>query len=282
MAQRLAEFLTASRVTARLHVEHDAIPALLQHLLSKVDGGLTLWPRLQVCDMSGQLDGPIFEMAAERSYSRDLLKRLGAHHALADARALRAKMELLRGALVPSGGRSEAERSRAFLSDLGVDHRGRMLGEILAWSDEKLETTDDYAQWLFPLPEPSPFVPQAPAPTPADFAEMARDEAVRAGIARASLRFLQYLGLEYDGDRVRKSSRWPERRGVWLAWNGNRDRHISHMLRASSLLGFRESAIRVERALEAITIEQRGASASSRAISFWREAVRLDAPDAKR
>ena len=40
--------------------------------------------------------------------------------------------------------------------------RGRYLHDILKWPDKRLESTHDYIQWLFPLPEVSGFNPEAP------------------------------------------------------------------------------------------------------------------------
>ncbi len=37
-----------------------------------------------------------------------------------------------------------------------------MIGEIWAWDDAALEDGHDFIQWLFPLPEPSAFVDDAP------------------------------------------------------------------------------------------------------------------------
>jgi len=55
-----------------------------------------------------------------------------------------------------------------FYLGTGVDSRGRTFGEILAFSDEDLERVHDWVQWLFPLPEPSYWNPDAPLLTPED------------------------------------------------------------------------------------------------------------------
>jgi hypothetical protein len=43
----------------------------------------------------------------------------------------------------------------AFYEGSGVDHRGRKIGEILGWGVHRLESSHDYIQTLFPLPEES-------------------------------------------------------------------------------------------------------------------------------
>jgi hypothetical protein len=45
----------------------------------------------------------------------------------------------------------------AFFEGTGTDHKGRLLTEILAESDQWLECKHDYIQTLFPLPEQSAF-----------------------------------------------------------------------------------------------------------------------------
>ena len=54
------------------------------------------------------------------------------------------------------------ERVLRFFSGEGTDSRGRPLGQILNWSDDELERTHDFIQWLFPLVEPSGFNVHAP------------------------------------------------------------------------------------------------------------------------
>ena len=50
--------------------------------------------------------------------------------------------------------RHDGRRLLTFYADAVPDHRGRFLREIQNWSDEDLERTHDYIQWLFPLAEP--------------------------------------------------------------------------------------------------------------------------------
>ena len=42
-----------------------------------------------------------------------------------------------------------------FFADNGADNRGRVLLQIVGQSDEWLESTHDFIQWLFPLSEAS-------------------------------------------------------------------------------------------------------------------------------
>ena len=49
-----------------------------------------------------------------------------------------------------------------FLSGTAQDGAGRLLPDLLAWPDQRLEQVHDFIQWMFPLPEPSPVNPDAP------------------------------------------------------------------------------------------------------------------------
>ena len=147
-----------------------------------------------------------------------------------------------------------------------------MLSQVLAWGDSQLASTPDYIQWLFPLTAHSPFNPLAPAPTLEEFAELAQDLAVRAGVGLAAMRMLTFYGLHYDGSRVIKAANWPERSALWIAWSTTHDRYISRMLRSISLLGLRPEAKLVLHTLESLVPEYRPSS-SARAVGFWRAAV---------
>ena len=50
----------------------------------------------------------------------------------------------------------------AFLEGEGVDARGRTIFDVIGMDNVALERTHDFIQWLFPLPEPSAAVPDAP------------------------------------------------------------------------------------------------------------------------
>jgi hypothetical protein len=52
---------------------------------------------------------------------------------------------------------SGSSRLLAFYRGQAPDDAGRWLKDIWEWDDEQLETTHDFIQWLFPLPEPSRF-----------------------------------------------------------------------------------------------------------------------------
>jgi hypothetical protein len=272
MSSRLADFMAEFPGRHKLVYEQQGTWLCVRRAMLAAPDGAGLLERLDGAEVSANVRGAVCTMAAERSYSKDPLQRLKPNHSLADARALRAKWQALARENSVLQNTASMRLAGNFLAGLGYDHTGRSLGEILAWPDDRLETTDDYVQWLFPLPEPSPLNPHAPAPTLDEFAMLARDDAVRAGVGLAARRMLRFLGFDYDGFRPVKADNWPQRSANWVAWPTVRDRYISRMLRSASLLGLHDEATRVLGVLEEVLPHYRG-DASSGALNYWRAAV---------
>lgn len=86
-------------------------------------------------------------------------------------------------------------RLMVFCRGEGNDNEGRSLEQILAWNDDDLEAVHDFIQWLFPLPEPSQYNPNAPLLTKADVAAFKCDPVLQANLMRSFERILTFLGL---------------------------------------------------------------------------------------
>ena len=80
-----------------------------------------------------------------------------------------------------------------FLSDNGLDARGRSLNQILTESDEFWERTNDFIQWLFPLTEPSRSVRNAPILTDDEIKQIRESETAQANMQRSVLRYKEFL-----------------------------------------------------------------------------------------
>jgi hypothetical protein len=81
----------------------------------------------------------------------------------------------------------------SFMIGLGYDHERRSIEEILNFTDEELEKTHNYIQWLFPIHEPSRFNMQAPTLTQWDvnYVKINKNN-IKKNIKR-SLRLLLYF-----------------------------------------------------------------------------------------
>jgi hypothetical protein len=129
-----------------------------------------------------------------------------------------------------------------FYFGTGTDHRGRTLREILAWDDEQLESTHDYIQWLFPLPQPSQFNRHAPLLTDLDRAAFQDSDQIRANMTRALRRMLAFYGFstrraagDADG-RLRVVPR-PGRQRHWLTRGNHNYLRITRILASLTLVG---------------------------------------------
>ena len=96
-----------------------------------------------------------------------------------------------------------------FLEGKTPDHRGRTLSMVLAFSDDRVEQTHDYIQWLFPLDEPSGSVHGALVLSNLDIDEIRKSPAARANLIKASEWFFQFLNrnqrwvAKYDHNQLR-------------------------------------------------------------------------------
>ena len=99
----------------------------------------------------------------------------------------------------------------------GKDSRGRAMADVLAWDDAALERVHDYIQWLFPLPEPSGFNPDAPLLAPEDV------PALHASMPAAFARMQAFYRAE--------------RQGAWLTPGNHNLLRITRILRCLHLAG---------------------------------------------
>lgn len=114
-----------------------------------------------------------------------------------------------------------------FLQGTGMDNRGRTHADILKFSDEALEDTHDYIQWLFPLREPSEAVPDSPWIEREETVRLLReDEDVQENIVNALVRM----------DRFYQSNTF------WLKQHDHNHLRITRILKSVSLLNTKENA----------------------------------------
>jgi hypothetical protein len=126
-----------------------------------------------------------------------------------------------------------------FYRGQATDTAGRHLEDIWAWSDNDLEAVHDFIQWLFPLPEPSQFNPDAPLLTAEDISAFRNDPLLQARLLFSFARILVFLGLTLTegGKKVMEGDNFAARApDVWSTPNHNWLR-ITRLLRSMTLLG---------------------------------------------
>jgi len=145
----------------------------------------------------------------------------------------------------------------AFLAGLGPDGRGRTLEDVLAFSDEALERTHDYIQWLFPLASRSMAQPGAP---------ILDDKEIQA--IRADPRALE--NLRRAAERMR---RFYEATTWWLARSDHNHLRVTRILRSLRILVGNDEA---RHFYDHVTALNRavGAPISPANLQYWADAMR--------
>ncbi len=154
-----------------------------------------------------------------------------------------------------------------------TDTEGRSLDELWEWNDDELEEVHDFIQWMFPLPEPSRFNPDAPLLTADDMAAFRSDVLLQSRLRKSFERILRFLGFSRaeDGSVVEGptfADRVPE---VWAYPNHNWLR-ITRILRSLCRLGLNSEAQSLFTRLEGL-YSQRKFPITADTFQYWTEAV---------
>jgi hypothetical protein len=156
----------------------------------------------------------------------------------------------------------------------GADAEGRSLRDLWGWPDADLEEVHDFIQWLFPLPEPSRFNPDAPLLTAEDVAAFRGDALLRANLRKSYERILAFLGLGVGADgAVTEGPNFAARaRDVWAYANHNWLR-VTRILRSLTLLGLGAEAKALFAWLDAAYAARRFPIPAD-TYRYWKDAVR--------
>jgi len=158
-----------------------------------------------------------------------------------------------------------------FISN-GPDDKGRLLLQVVRQSDEWLESTHDYIQWLFPLAEKSGANPTAPL---IDVNLVSLFQFNTTGQQNYLLgldRMLSFYGLERHEKTITKGENWNYRKEFWFVTPTHNDLRITRMLKSMSILGFGEYAHGLLDELLQLSNEP-DCGFSSNAIGFWKSAA---------
>lgn len=143
----------------------------------------------------------------------------------------------------------------AFLEGEAMDPRGRTVFEVLAMNDVALEHTHDFIQWLFPLPEPSAAVPDAPVLGPEDIRAIRESELAPIALAAATDRMTSFYWATHD----------------WLMPNDHNHRRITRIIRSLRLL-VGDAEADAFRAAILERVEATHAPISARSRGYWETA----------
>ena len=143
----------------------------------------------------------------------------------------------------------------AFLEGEGPDARGRTLFDVLGFDDAALERTHDFIQWLFPLPEPSRAVPDAPVLS-ADEMQAVHDSILaQCAMAAATDRMEAFYRATHG----------------WLRPHDHNHLRITRIIRSLRLLRGDAEADAFRAAILSM-VEATGAPVSARSRGYWQTA----------
>jgi hypothetical protein len=144
----------------------------------------------------------------------------------------------------------------AYLAGAGRDGRGRLIADVLALPDEKLEAIHDYIQWLFPLPTRSAAQPDAPTLTAAEIQAIRTDVQATDNLRRAADRMLRFYGSTNG----------------WLASHDHNHLRITRIIRSLRLLLGPDPARRFHHAVLDLNAAA-GSPVNAGSLRFWAEAA---------
>lgn len=161
----------------------------------------------------------------------------------------------------------------SFYRNSGTDHAGRTLADIRAFDHGELESHHDYIQWLFPLPEGSGVLPQAPRLSAADVAPFRNEVNLRIELLRSLDQMLDFYGLQRaPGPSVAPAENFAVRIPHWLTPGNHNFLRLTRIMRSLTLLGCRAEASALHGFLVEIVGQLPGV-VSARTLDFWARAV---------
>lgn len=171
---------------------------------------------------------------------------------------------------------TEGRRIVAFYEGSSSDDEGRMLVDVLRFSDAHLEYIHDFIQWLFPLRERSGANPSAPCLDDEAIAQFRERKELRDNMARALGRMLEFYGLAREGDAIVPTPAFSQHAG-WLTPGNHNHLRLTRMLKSLRLLGNEQLARALFERLRIIYNEQqrKGRPAiNDLTFRYWEDAVR--------
>jgi len=163
----------------------------------------------------------------------------------------------------------------SFYDGTGRDHRGRRLSEILHWGTGKLESSHDYIQTLFPLPEESGVNWSAPIIDRQVFNAFRSRPELRERLRDSFEKLLWFYGFKLDAEngevKVSKGDNYDVNSENWDSRFDHNHLRITRIIRCLRVLGLEDEAKAFLSALENSTTR-----VSSRSREFWRRAAERD------
>lgn len=162
------------------------------------------------------------------------------------------------------------------------DARNRSLATILSWPDSRLESSHDYIQTVFPLPEESMFS-FAPIVTPEIRSAFLAQPELRASLRRALERMLKFYGLEVSDEAetgkettciITRGANFKTASRNWVTRFDHNHLRLTRILRSLRVLGLGDEAAALHGFLS--MDEEVIGAVSPRSQMYWRRAAERD------
>ncbi|PMD34734.1 hypothetical protein L207DRAFT_588248 [Hyaloscypha variabilis F] len=167
---------------------------------------------------------------------------------------------------------SSASSLISFYEGTGRDHRGRRLSEILRWDAARLESSHDYIQTMFPLPEASGVNWDAPVINRQVFDAFRSRVELRGHLRDSFQKILWFYGFKLvyeDGEaKVSKGANYGEHSGNWNNRFDHNHLRITRIIRSLRVLGLEDEAKAFR-----IAIASSATRVDPRSREFWRRAA---------
>lgn len=164
----------------------------------------------------------------------------------------------------------------------GRDSRGRTLSEILQFPNRQLEHHHDYIQWLFPLPEPSPYNWGAPKIDQTTAHAFRTRVELRNRLRESLVRMASFYGFEVvlasAGTQfsIQEGSNFQRKSGFWIRSFDHNHLRITRIIRCLRVLGLEAEAEEFYRALVKAAAPKpgRNGGVNPRTLMFWKRAAK--------
>ncbi|MCJ1246706.1 hypothetical protein MMC30_003915 [Trapelia coarctata] len=156
------------------------------------------------------------------------------------------------------------------------DYQGRTLSAILAWNDRKLESSHDYIQVVFPLPEGSAYTWSVPIIDKATFDAFRARPELRARLRESFIRILSFYGFELqqsnDSPKVVRGPHFSNAARNWVRRFDHNHLRITRIIRSLRVLGLEAEAAAFYDALREVYESYKG-HIGQKSMKFWTRAI---------
>ena len=145
----------------------------------------------------------------------------------------------------------------AFLEHRGLDYQHRTLKLVWAFSDEEIESTHDFMQWVFPTMEASKNVFDGPKMTPDELELVRQSNAATSSILQSSEWFMGFL----------------ERSDTWKRCYDHNHLRVTRMLESLVLVGKGQKAKELFTMLTNDDLCTRKGWLEDTTLNYWKQAL---------